>query len=384
MIHLREELLKYQPIDIHAILESGTELTDPIRNSIVLYNKALEALRTGSEDIAIIELKKAVSLNPDFHEAINILGICYAYIHDFDKAKDMFERVAAAEKNGVNAQQYLKIMQTPETGGRQKPARSSPASTVPAVKPVKKPNVPRTQDASAKSRLSDKKRLFWDVVKYASGLIAGILIMLVVTAAIGSGNQKPANGNKPAGTDKAASGKQSTPASIRDSQEYQTLQQEYTKLEQDLKQASEEAGYYKNLVELYEVERTAADGNYKQAADKVRLLSGMDFKPEDKARVETLQENIFQKAAKQSRDDGYKYMNQGKYAEAAQEFSRIQGYGVALQDMAQILYNMGKCYMNINDTRNAMAAFEQVISSYPESTYASYSQSKIRKLQGNP
>jgi len=43
----------------------------------VLYNKALEDFRAKSEDIAIIELKKAISLNPDFHEAMNLLGIFY-------------------------------------------------------------------------------------------------------------------------------------------------------------------------------------------------------------------------------------------------------------------------------------------------------------------
>jgi len=51
----------------------------------VLYNKALEDFRAKSEDIAIIELKKAISLNPDFHEAMNLLGIFYMYMIKLQK-----------------------------------------------------------------------------------------------------------------------------------------------------------------------------------------------------------------------------------------------------------------------------------------------------------
>jgi len=73
LINLGQELLNYPPINLANLAESNREIPDNIKNSIILYNKALESLRTNSEDIAIIELKKAISISPDFYEAMNLL-----------------------------------------------------------------------------------------------------------------------------------------------------------------------------------------------------------------------------------------------------------------------------------------------------------------------
>jgi len=58
----------------------------------------LEDFRAKSEDIAIIELKKAISLNPDFHEAMNLLGIFYMYIGENDKAAEVFQKLWMRKK----------------------------------------------------------------------------------------------------------------------------------------------------------------------------------------------------------------------------------------------------------------------------------------------
>ena len=104
MIDIKTEIQDYKKINIDELVANGQVLAENIRNSIVLYNKAIESLSTGSEDIAMIELKKAVSLNPQFYEALNLLGICYNHINDNEKAAEIFNRVLKAENNGVKAQ----------------------------------------------------------------------------------------------------------------------------------------------------------------------------------------------------------------------------------------------------------------------------------------
>jgi len=106
LINLKKELKSFLPINLDNILKMGNEISEDIKNSILLYNNALENLKMDSEDIAMIELRKAISLNPEFYEAINLLGICYYYLKDYDKAEEMFAKVAKAEKNGVRAFNY--------------------------------------------------------------------------------------------------------------------------------------------------------------------------------------------------------------------------------------------------------------------------------------
>ena len=76
LLNIRDELQFYPQINLTDLENNGTQIPDNIRNSVILYNKALENLRMGSEDIAIIELKKAISMNSTFYEAMNLLGLC--------------------------------------------------------------------------------------------------------------------------------------------------------------------------------------------------------------------------------------------------------------------------------------------------------------------
>ena len=62
MIDITNEIEEnYPSIDLEEIKEIQPELPDDMLNSIHLYNKALNDLKSGSEDIAIIGLKKAIA-----------------------------------------------------------------------------------------------------------------------------------------------------------------------------------------------------------------------------------------------------------------------------------------------------------------------------------
>ncbi len=76
MIDVREEAQAFYPIDISALPLDDERYTEPVRLAFALYNKALQKIESGYEDLARIDLKKAVSLYPGFSEAIMLLGIC--------------------------------------------------------------------------------------------------------------------------------------------------------------------------------------------------------------------------------------------------------------------------------------------------------------------
>jgi lipoprotein NlpI len=136
---IRAELQQFRPINLEEIIKRDEKIPDSIRNSIVLYNKAIESLKSGSEDIAMIELKKAISLNPHFNEAINLLGVCYCYVGETEKAAEMFNKVIKAESNSVVAMKYMQklgLADTAQTPAREKtPARIKILSKIPQILP---------------------------------------------------------------------------------------------------------------------------------------------------------------------------------------------------------------------------------------------------------
>ena len=110
MTDFKQEIKSYSPIDLDRLLKTNLDMPDNLKNSVLLYNKALANIRIKSEDIAIIELKKAISLNPDFCEAINLLGLLYASIKENNSARDCFERVLSIEPNDSKALEYIKLL----------------------------------------------------------------------------------------------------------------------------------------------------------------------------------------------------------------------------------------------------------------------------------
>ncbi|MFR9229045.1 MAG: tetratricopeptide repeat protein [Acutalibacteraceae bacterium] len=70
---------------INTIQKNQTAL-DATNQTIKKYNSALAAAQAGNDDLAIIQLKKVVSLNPHFVRAQQLLALLYIHDKDYHKA----------------------------------------------------------------------------------------------------------------------------------------------------------------------------------------------------------------------------------------------------------------------------------------------------------
>ena len=122
---LKSELQNFKTINLDEIAQGDLKVSDNVRNSVFLYNKAIESLKSGSEDIAAIELKKAISMNPHFYEALNLLGLCYSILGENEKAAEAFGQVIKAESNSILALNYVKRFGFAEPAPQQKAGRAN-------------------------------------------------------------------------------------------------------------------------------------------------------------------------------------------------------------------------------------------------------------------
>jgi Tfp pilus assembly protein PilF len=67
-------------------VQNDSRKLEKYNDAIKMYNKALNYMKQKSEDMAIIQLKKALEINPKFIEAYNLLTLCYLYLKDNTKA----------------------------------------------------------------------------------------------------------------------------------------------------------------------------------------------------------------------------------------------------------------------------------------------------------
>ncbi|MCX7920404.1 MAG: tetratricopeptide repeat protein [Clostridia bacterium] len=377
MIDLKQELQNYQPIDLKSLANNMPEISDNIKNSIVLYNKALDNLKNNSEDIAIIELKKAISMNPHFHEAMNLLGICYGYVNDYNKANEMFKKVIEEENNAVKALRYLELtgsgkLATSLVENKRKTPRSKPQSQ-------KDPGRNSEAFLAGINKLLSQKNLRTWIPGYAASFIVGVLIMLLISSLSGSSNNDTSVFNGKNENTAAA-------ASTQDSfeQKYNKLNEDFEKLQAAYKAASTDIDYYKNVVKLFEIESLAGANKYEEAADKLLLLKSVDFREAEKSKYDSLYKSVMAEAARTVFNEGNRLFGMRKYQEAADKLSKLQVYAPDSSYNEKGLYNLGKCYVALNDSRSAVAAFQKLKEGYPRSQYARWAEYKIQELTSEP
>lgn len=80
---------------------------DAINQTIKKYNQALLFCKQGSEDLAIIQLKKVLSLNPKLIKAYQLLGLLYLKAGDKEQAKKTLQKASEIDINNTTTLRYM-------------------------------------------------------------------------------------------------------------------------------------------------------------------------------------------------------------------------------------------------------------------------------------
>ena len=89
-------------------LQNNQGKLDMYNQVIHKYNKALDLCHQGSDDLAIIQLKKLVSMNPKFIKGNLLLALLYMEQEAWDKAYPILKRVTQIDHGNTQAQRYLR------------------------------------------------------------------------------------------------------------------------------------------------------------------------------------------------------------------------------------------------------------------------------------
>lgn len=102
MINVANEVRAFNPIDLAGIPEEYRPVTEQKKTAFILYNKALHEVDIGHEDIAKNYLRKAVTIFPDFYDAIMVLGILIFANGDRIGAVRIFNSVKNVDKRAIS------------------------------------------------------------------------------------------------------------------------------------------------------------------------------------------------------------------------------------------------------------------------------------------
>ncbi len=94
---------------INMVQSNATKL-DTINQTIKKYNQALIYCYQDSKDMAIIQLKKVLSLNPKFIRAHQLLALLYIDAEEWEKAERELKKCCQIDTNNTTVLRYKKIV----------------------------------------------------------------------------------------------------------------------------------------------------------------------------------------------------------------------------------------------------------------------------------
>ncbi len=103
-------------------LQSNSSRLDSINQTIKKYNQALVYCRQDSKDLAIIQLKKVLSLNPRFIRAHQLLALLFMDGEEWERAERELHKCMDIDRNNTLTLRYLKeveLMLVPDENVRQ-------------------------------------------------------------------------------------------------------------------------------------------------------------------------------------------------------------------------------------------------------------------------
>ncbi len=373
---LKQEIRSFTPIDIEK-LSQEKNVSEKVIDSVKGYNKAIENLRNGSEDIAMIELKKVISVKPDFYDAVNLLGLCYAYTNQIDKAQELLGRVADAEGNSVKAAEYLNYISrgnTPgKSGGNNKAVKSEvkPQRTVSKTKTAK-PKQPSNEEVQAEYVLL--KNLGSQLKKPSVAVAINILSVVCLVAAIVvfMVAYKNTRGEE-SGPDKTVN--------TELNEKYDKVVAQNEKLKKDLEAANLKLKQVQLSTQLSQVSGLYGQYKYIEAADKLLAIPAKDLTAENKKKYDSIKANVMKNAANQLTVEGTSLFNKKKYNEAIQKLEKVFTYGAKWPFGDKALYILGKSYVANNEPQKGAETYTKLIKDYPNSSYVKYARSRLDSLQ---
>lgn len=358
-------------------VQSNSNRLDSLNQTIKKYNRALALCRQDSRDLAVIQLKKVLSMNPRFMRAHQLLALLYMDGEDWERAERELRKCMDIDKNNLQTMRYLKeveAMLMPDEGVKQ-PAKRRKEEAIRyqsenelIIRPV---NVKEPKRSGMST-----------LVNLAIGLIIGMagIYFLVVPAA----QSKVRNEDQQIIT-KISSESDTKTARI------QELENQITKLQADMEALHGQIdGFVGQDGTLQSIERLlAVSAGYLESRDvfaaEAELLSigqsvDLGAMTEGYGRLyQAVFAAIKPELATSYFTQGSNYYKIAEYAEAVSAFQKAVEYNA--EDI-ESLFMLGEAYRMGGDTENAIATYDKVMELFPGTWRANSAKQSKSRLTG--
>ena len=336
---------------IEAVQNNPAQL-DSINTSLRKYNQALVYCQQESYDLAIIQLKKVLSVNGKLLDGHLLLALLYMKTENLSRARAELKKVLAVDCTNTKALRYMQALdqqtveEKPQEEDSNKDAIAYTRGNETIIQPV------GVKDNSG----------FHAVLNVVIGVVIGVAVMgLLIMPALQSKKSGELNKAVAEYSDQVDA-KSATLDSLQ--AENDSLKQQNEEAAKAASEAADKVSSYEELLKAY---ASYSSGDSAAALQQLETIN-QDTLSDD---AKTLYSSVFSEVGATAVQDlyrtGYDAYQKGDYATAIEDLGKCYELDNTQGDA---LYFLARSYHKSGDTENAKIYYQKVIDEFPNTRKA--------------
>lgn len=342
------------------VVKDNKSALENVDNTIKKYNQSLEHIRSGSYDLAIINLKKAVSLNPNLIKAYLLLALLYVENGDTLGAKRELQKVLQIDTGHYLARKYYADLV--QKDGEEK---------------ILTPEEETQQLKQQNQRQIVLNQSIQQIATLGLGILLGVGLLYFLVWPY----------QKSMLTDKSEDLKKEI---VILKEENNALRQEKETTDKDSLQKEQQVKSMVKEVQLAAQKTAAADGyitaagaylagDLNAAAEALAAIAPSENGQVDAA-VTQLKQLVFPKVSQALYISGYGAYSRNQLDKAIQDLTLAMKYDAGVDFSDDVIYFLGRTYEKGDDKAKALEMYKLLLEKYPNTDKKGYAESRIAAL----
>ena len=352
---------------LDAIQKNPTQL-ETINQTIKKYNQALLYCRQNSTDLAVIQLKKVLSLNPKLVKGHQLLALLYIKEGQYERAKRALRAAIKIDSANTLTFRYLREtnqMLRESNAGKKKKQEEDLISYRSGNDLIIQPT--KFKDTSG----------FATVLAIIAGIVLGAAVTgFLVVPGIRQNAKRESNAAVIQANDTVAT----------KNQEIAALEKQIAELGGQLDDEKSDSEKTENKITSYDQLLKAYEAylqeDYTGAGEEISAVERTDLSADAKKIYDQVNESIHEKYIQSAYEAGLKAYNARNYEEAVENFEKAAELDETYE-RGNLLYFLAQSYRVLEQNEKAIEYYQKVIEQFPDTERASKSKYYLNQLQAS-
>lgn len=346
-------------------------------DAIRMYNKAIEYLHYGSDDLAIIQLKKSIDICPNLIKAYNLLILCCIDEKNYPRAEQFIQFVLKKDCKNETAllyEHHLKLLLDQKLTRKSDLASIAPSEemikTISAKKTDSAPPIPRYKRHEQQTQFIDPKT----IVSFALGVLsASMVIMALIVPALNEGKNEEIKALQ-LQVDSYLGSTQMQP------QEVIEMRLRLDTLEEENKILRSEENKQYNLELLQLAVSQLADGDYLSCVNTLSQIETMGFDETALSQYTSLTATAYPQAGDSLYLKGKGEYLSNNFSDAKVTLEHLLNFATDASIIDDAYFYLGKIAENENNIEKAKEYYYKVLQEYPETDQRTNIENALQQL----